>query len=381
MGETKSVMKPTFAENIKFFVRYQLNFMYWRYFMWNFSGRQNDIQGHGEIMNGNWITGIKPIDTFLVGPQDDMPFDIANNKGHNVYYMLPLLLGLLGIFYQLFSGKKGMQSFWVTFFLFFMTGIAIVLYLNQTPFQPRERDYAYAGSFYAYCIWIGLGVGAVARALEKFAKLPGLVAGTVATLACVLVPIQMAGQNWDDHDRSGRYMCRDFGSNYLESCEPNAVIFTNGDNDTFPLWYAQEVEGIRTDVRVCNTSYLQTDWYIDQMNRQAYESAPLPITWDRSQYIQGKRDMTYVIKRMDKIDLGQALEFLRSDDPRTKKLPGYRNEIPNIPSDVLTLNVDSATVIKHGVISPQDASQMVKEMTINLSGKDGEAFHNASKRS
>lgn len=370
MGETKSVMKPTFAENIKFFVRYQLNFMYWRYFMWNFSGRQNDIQGHGEIMNGNWITGIKPIDTFLVGPQDDMPFDIANNKGHNVYYMLPLLLGLLGIFYQLFSGKKGMQSFWVTFFLFFMTGIAIVLYLNQTPLQPRERDYAYAGSFYAYCIWIGLGVGAVARALEKFGKLPGLVAGTVATLACVLVPIQMAGQNWDDHDRSGRYMCRDFGSNYLESCEPNAVIFTNGDNDTFPLWYAQEVEGIRTDVRVCNTSYLQTDWYIDQMKRQAYESAPLPITWDRSQYIQGKRDMTYVIKRMDKIDLGQALEFLRSDDPRTKRLPGYQHDIPNIPSNVLTLNVDSATVIKHGAISPQDASQMVKEMTINLSGKD-----------
>ena len=370
MGETKSVMKPTFAENIKFFVRYQLNFMYWRYFMWNFSGRQNDIQGHGEIMNGNWITGIKPIDTFLVGPQDDMPFDIANNKGHNVYYMLPLLLGLLGIFYQLFSGKKGMQSFWVTFFLFFMTGIAIVLYLNQPPFQPRERDYAYAGSFYAYCIWIGLGVGAVARALEKFGKLPGLVAGTVATLACVLVPIQMAGQNWDDHDRSGRYMCRDFGSNYLESCEPNAVIFTNGDNDTFPLWYAQEVEGIRTDVRVCNTSYLQTDWYIDQMKRQAYESAPLPITWDHSQYIQGKRDMTYVIQRMDKVDLGKALEFLRSDDPRTKKIPGYRRDIPHIPSDVLTLEVDSATVMKHGAISPQDASQMVKEMTINLSGKE-----------
>ena len=370
LGETKSVMKPTFAENIKFFVRYQLNFMYWRYFMWNFSGRQNDIQGHGEIMNGNWITGIKPIDTFLVGPQDDMPFDIANNKGHNVYYMLPLLLGLLGIFYQLFSGKKGTQSFWVTFFLFFMTGIAIVLYLNQTPLQPRERDYAYAGSFYAYCIWIGLGVGAVARALEKFGKLPGLAAGTVATLACVLVPIQMAGQNWDDHDRSGRYMCRDFGSNYLESCEPNAVIFTNGDNDTFPLWYAQEVEGIRTDVRVCNMSYLQTDWYIDQMKRQAYESAPLPITWDRSQYIQGKRDMTYVIKRMDKVDLGQALEWLRSDDPRTKKLPGYQHEIPNIPSDVLTFKVDSATVMKHGAISPQDASQMVKEMTINLSGKD-----------
>jgi hypothetical protein len=259
-GQTVTVMKPAFAENLRFFFSYQLNFMYWRYFMWNFSGRQNDIQGHGEILNGNWITGIKAIDEALVGPQDDMPDDITKNKGHNVYYMLPLLLGLIGLFYQAYSGQKGIQGFWITFFLFFMTGIAIVLYLNQTPYQPRERDYAYAGSFYAFCIWVGFGVAGFAKLLERYAKASPVTAGVAASVLSLFVPVQMGGQNWDDHDRSKRYMARDFGHNYLESCEPDAIIFTNGDNDTFPLWYAQEVEGIRTDVRVCNTSYLQTDW-------------------------------------------------------------------------------------------------------------------------
>ena len=369
MGETKTAMKPTFAENIVFFVRYQLNFMYWRYFMWNFSGRQNDNQSHGEIMNGNWITGIKPIDALMVGPQDNMPNEIINNKGHNVYFMLPLLLGILGILYQLGSGRRGMQSFWITFLLFFMTGIAIVLYLNQTPYQPRERDYAYAGSFYAFCIWIGLGVGAIARAMEKFGKLPGIAAGALASVVCVLVPLQMAGQNWDDHDRSGRYMCRDFGSNYLESCEPNAIIFTNGDNDTFPLWYAQEVEGIRTDVRVCNTSYLQTDWYTDQMKRQAYNSDPLPITWTRSQYIQGTRDHAYVFKRVEQMDLNQALDWLRSDDPRTKTVPGIGEKLDYLPSERLILPIDSAAVLQNKAINPQDAPLMARELIVDLSGK------------
>ena len=369
MGETKTAMKPTFAENIVFFVRYQLNFMYWRYFMWNFSGRQNDNQSHGEIMNGNWITGIKPIDALMVGPQDNMPNEIINNKGHNVYFMLPLLLGILGILYQLGSGRRGMQSFWITFLLFFMTGIAIVLYLNQTPYQPRERDYAYAGSFYAFCIWIGLGVGAIARAMEKFGKLPGIAAGALASVVCVLVPLQMAGQNWDDHDRSGRYMCRDFGSNYLESCEPNAIIFTNGDNDTFPLWYAQEVEGIRTDVRVCNTSYLQTDWYTDQMKRQAYNSDPLPITWTRSQYIQGTRDHAYVFKRVEQMDLNQALDWLRSDDPRTKTVPGIGEKLDYIPAEKLVYPIDSAAVLQNKAIDPQDAPMMARELIVDLSGK------------
>jgi hypothetical protein len=369
-GETVSVVKPTFLENLRFFFSYQLNYMYWRYFMWNFSGRQNDMQGNGDILNGNFLTGIKVIDTLRLGPQEDMPYDVANNKGHNVYYMLPLLLGLLGIAFQLFTGKKGIQSFWITSFLFFMTGIAIVLYLNQTPFQPRERDYAYAGSFYAFCIWIGLGVGAIAGILERYGKIPAVVSGVAASALCLLVPVQMVSQTWDDHDRSGRTVARDIGANYLESCEQNAVIFTNGDNDTFPLWYAQEVEGIRTDVRVCNTSYLQTDWYIDQMKRQAYDSDPLPITWTRAEYIQGTRDHAYVLNRLPQIELGTALTFVRSNDPKYKRIPNYPRPLDHIPSEKLIYRVDSDAVVRHNAIAPEDLPRMAKELTIDLSGKD-----------
>ncbi|MDR1624631.1 MAG: DUF2723 domain-containing protein [Tannerellaceae bacterium] len=369
-GQMVTVMKPSFAENLRFFFSYQLNFMYWRYFMWNFSGRQNDIQGRGEILNGNWITGIKAIDQVLVGPQDDMPYDIAKNKGHNVYYMLPLLLGLIGLFYQAYSGQKGIQSFWITFFLFFMTGIAIVLYLNQTPYQPRERDYAYAGSFYAFCIWIGFGVAGLAKLLEKYVKASPVIAAAAASVLSLLVPVQMAGQNWDDHDRSKRYMARDFGHNYLESCEPNSIIFTNGDNDTFPLWYAQEVEGIRTDVRVCNTSYLQTDWYIDQMKRQAYESAPLPISWNHDDYVMGTRDAAYLFDMVEQpIDLGTALNFVKSNDPRYKKLPDYNQEIDYIPSKKFTFKVDSATVVENDALDPPYRSQMLKDMQFDYSNK------------
>ena len=370
-GEMVMVNMPNQWENIKFFFSYQLNFMYWRYFMWNFSGRQNDIQGNGEVSNGNWITGIPFIDEALVGPQEDMPFDIINNKGHNVYYMLPLLLGILGLLFQAYAGKKGIQGFWITFFLFFMTGIAIVLYLNQTPYQPRERDYAYAGSFYAFCIWIGFGVAALAKGLQKYGKLSPVIAGSVATVLCLLVPIQMGAQNWDDHDRSNRYVCRDFGANYLESCEPNAVIFTNGDNDTFPLWYAQEVEGIRTDVRVCNTSYLQTDWYINQMKKQAYESDPLPISWQPEDYVQGTRDAAYVFPMTDKsIDLKTALDFVRSNDPKFKKIPGINQELDYIPAQTLTMGVDSAAVMAAGVIDTANLPYLQKEMKIDLKGKD-----------
>jgi len=369
-GETVTVMKPTFAENLRYFFSYQLNFMYWRYFMWNFSGRQNDIQGQGEILNGNWITGIKFIDEALVGPQEDMPYDIVNNKGHNVYYMLPLLLGIIGLLYQAYSGQKGIQSFWITFFLFFMTGIAIVLYLNQPPLQPRERDYAYAGSFYAFAIWIGFGVAGLAKLLQKYLKTPELAAGAIATIACLFIPMQMASQNWDDHDRSGRYAARDFGRNYLESCEPNSIIFTNGDNDTFPLWYAQEVEGIRTDVRVCNTSYLQTDWYIDQMKRQAYDSDPLPISWTREQYVQGTRDVAQILPMTDQaIDLASALNFVKTDDPRYKKVPGYAQELDYIPSETIVYKVDSATVVNNGIINEKYNPYMLKEMIIDLKGK------------
>jgi hypothetical protein len=365
-GEPKMAVMPTFAENLRFFFSYQVNFMYWRYFMWNFSGRQNDIQGHGEINNGNWITGIKFIDEKLVGPQDDMPDDIVNNKGHNKYYMLPLLLGILGLLFQAYSGKKGIQGFWVVFMLFFMTGLAIVIYLNQTPYQPRERDYAYAGSFYAFAIWIGIGVAGLAKGVNQYCKLPLLPSALITVVLCLIVPTIMATENWDDHDRSNRYVCRDFGQNYLTTCPPNSVIFTNGDNDTFPLWYAQEVEGYRTDVRVCNLSYLQTDWYIDQMKRQSYDSDPLPITWKRSEYIEGKHDVAY-IKDMSKepVELAVALDFVKSDDIRFKEpYPGNR-VIDIIPSTKLKVQIDSVAVIRAGLVKPENAHWIPKEMLLN----------------
>lgn len=370
-GQEKVVYKPTFAENMRFFFRYQLNFMYWRYFMWNFSGRQNDIQGSGEVSNGNWITGIKFIDEVMVGPQDDMPYDISENKGHNKYYMLPLLLGILGLFFQAYSGKKGIQGFWITFFLFFMTGIAIVIYLNQTPLQPRERDYAYAGSFYAFSIWVGLGVLAITKGLNKYLKLPPLPSAIAATAVCLLVPIQMGAENWDDHDRSDRYTARDFGFNYLTSCAPNAIIYTNGDNDTFPLWYAQEVEGFRTDVRVCNLSYLQTDWYIDQMKRQAYESEPLPIRWTRAEYIQGTNDVAYIHPLVDQpIEVGAALDYVRTTDPRFKRIPGFSEETSIVPSDKLFFNVDSAAVIRGGILPADSAHLIAPKMEIDFSKRN-----------
>ena len=294
-GETVMVKVPTQWDNIKFFFIYQLNYMYWRYFMWNFAGRQNDIQGQGEIEHGNWITGIPFIDNALVGDQTLLPSDLKNNKGHNVFYCLPLILGIIGLFWQAYKGEKGIQQFWIVFFLFFMTGLAIVLYLNQTPQQPRERDYAYAASFYAFTIWIGLGVAAITEWLNK-KKIKESTAAVIASVVCILVPIQMVSQTWDDHDRSGRYTCRDFGQNYLSSVqdEGNPIIFTNGDNDTFPLWYNQETEGFRTDVRVCNLSYLQTDWYIDQMRRPAYDSPSVPINWERIDYVSGHNEAVYV---------------------------------------------------------------------------------------
>ena len=368
MEGSKVVMKPTFIENLRYFFNYQVNYMYWRYFMWNFSGRQNDIQGQsGEITNGNWITGIKFLDALRLGPQDDLPDSIVKNKGYNRFYMLPLLLGILGIFYQIYSGKKGVQGFWITFLLFFMMGLAIVVYLNQKPYEPRERDYAYVGSFYAFAIWIGLGVAAIIRALTKYAKIPELQAAIAGSVLCILVPIQMVSQTWDDHDRSKRYTCRDFGYNYLATCEPNAIIFTMGDNDTFPLWYKQEVEGFRTDVRVCNLSYLQTDWYIDQMKRQAYESAPLPISWKRTDYVLGTNEMAYIAPQIDSMSVSNALDWVKSDDLRTKRIPRFNvDSLTNIPTDRLYLPVDSAAVVKSGVVKPENYNRIVKNIYINL---------------
>ena len=311
-GEQMMVKVPSQLENLRFFLSYQCNFMYWRYFMWNFAGRQNDIQGNGELEHGNWITGFSFIDDARLGDQSMLPTELKENKGHNVFYCMPLILGLLGLFWQAWYTRKrktvvngvektveepiGIQQFWVVFFLFCMTGLAIVIYLNQTPMQPRERDYAYAGSFYAFAIWCGMGVAAIIDWLNRKLKKENLVLAGLVSLVCLVVPVQMASQTWDDHDRSGRYCCRDFGQNYLMTLqeEGNPIIFTNGDNDTFPLWYNQDTEGFRTDARVCNLSYLQTDWYIDQMRRQAYDSPSVPITWSRLEYCAGTNEYVQV---------------------------------------------------------------------------------------
>ena len=288
-GGTRQVRVPTVGENLTYFFRYQLGYMYWRYFFWNFCGRQNDLKGNGEADRGNWITGISLIDSWLVGNQNDLPRQIVGNKGHNVYYMLPLLLGLLGLCWQWHQGSDGRRYFLVVLMLFVMTGIAIVVYINQPPFQPRERDYSFVGSFYAFSVWIGMGVAGLVALLKKIAgRKIGIkcrIAAAVASVSvCIGVPIQMVGQNWDDHDRSDRYLARDFGRNYLSSLDPDGILFCSGDNETFPLWYAIEVEGFRTDARVCNLCYLQTDWYIDQMKSPAYESAPLPIPYGSDRY-------------------------------------------------------------------------------------------------
>ena len=303
---------PTAAENLRFFLSYQVNFMYWRYFLWNFVGRQNNIQGHGEVEHGNWITGFRWIDDWLLGcDTSKLPSDLKENKGRNVFYGLPLLLGLVGMLWQWRKGREGKQQFLVVMLLFLMTGLAIVVYLNQTPLQPRERDYAYAGSFYAFAIWIGMGVGMISEKVRvKSAKYATALA-ILSAIACLLVPIQMASQTWDDHDRSGRYTCRDFGANYLNSMqrEGHPIILTNGDNDTFPLWYNHDVEGVRTDTRVVNMEYLQTDWYIDQMKRQAYDSPPLPISLSHEDYKEGR--MEYVPIDTDSIANGPATISLK----------------------------------------------------------------------
>lgn len=355
-GQDRTEYVPTFAENLRFFFRYQINFMYFRYFMWNFSGRQNDIQGHGEIDRGNWITGIKFIDEKLVGDQDSLPSELRDNKGRNVYFMLPLLLGLLGIYFLLSKGTEGKHQFWTVMLLFFLTGIAIVIYLNQTPYQPRERDYAYAGSFYAFSIWIGLGVLGLIRLVEKW--IPKTIAAVVISIACLGVPVLMAVQNWDDHDRSHRYAARDFGYNYLVSCEPNAIIFSNGDNDTFPLWYNQEVEGYGRDIRVCNLSYLQTDWYIDQMRREAYDSQPLPITWKPSQYVSGQNEVVSIRERFKEPVNAQTAFRIILD-------PQFRIDGESfIPSRELYIEVNKQDVLSSNTLDSTRIHEMVPRIMI-----------------
>ena len=390
-GEMVMVNVPNQWENIKFFFSYQ------RYFMWNFAGRQNDIQSSGEIEHGNWITGIPFIDNLLVGNQELLPQDLKNNKGHNVFYCLPLLLGLIGLFWQAYHSQRGIQQFWVVFFLFFMTGIAIVLYLNQTPAQPRERDYAYAGSFYAFAIWVGMGVAGIIRMLRDYCKMKEVPAAALASVLCLLVPIQMAGQTWDDHDRSGRFVARDFGQNYLMTLqeEGNPIIFTNGDNDTFPLWYNQETEGFRTDARTCNLSYLQTDWYIDQMKRPAYDSPSLPITWDRVEYVEGQNEYIpirpEVKKNIDQM-YAQADSALENGNPEAmnelkeqfgenpyelKNILKYwvrsdKEGLRVIPTDSIVMKIDKEAVRRSGMKIPEALGDSIPEyMTILLRDANG----------
>ena len=368
-GDFQYGQMPSQWDNLNFFISYQINFMYWRYFMWNFAGRQNGYQSNGEKEHGNWLTGIPFIDNAIYGNQKELPNELQQDKAHNVFYMLPLLLGLLGLFWQAFRGDKGVKQFWVVFFLFFMTGLAIVLYLNQTPMQPRERDYAYAGSFYAFAIWIGMGVAALAdllgralkarkKATEEFGVLPA----AVASVLCVLVPLQMVSQTWDDHDRSGRYACRDFGLNYLntmpeklaDGTPANPIIFSNGDNDTFPLWYNQETEGKRTDARVCNLEYLQTEWYTDQMVRPAYNSPSLPIAWKRAEYVDdGKHGYFAIVDRKAELDAFKKahpngpdpyeLTYIMDNYVRTKQI---------FPTDSVVVKVNKQNVINQGITVP-----------------------------
>ena len=401
-GENIMVKMPTQLENIKFFLSYQCNFMYWRYFMWNFAGRQNDIQGNGELEHGNWLTGIPFIDNARLGDQSLLPDELKENKGHNVFYCLPLILGLIGLFWQAWYTRRrkvtingtektiddpiGIRQFWVVFFLFFMTGLAIVIYLNQTPMQPRERDYAYAGSFYAFAIWCGMGVAAIIEFLrekvkannEQFATAIAAVVGVV----CLLVPIQMASQTWDDHDRSGRYTCRDFGQNYLMTLQEkgNPIIFTNGDNDTFPLWYNQDTEGVRTDARVCNLSYLQTDWYIDQMRRPAYDSPSVPINWSRLEYCAGTNEYVQVDPSLKE----QVLQLYQESPEEAKKQFGdepfeLKNILQNwvrakhpdfhvIPTDTVYVTIDKEAVRKSGMMMASDS--IPDKMVISLKGKN-----------
>ncbi|MBB3702080.1 DUF2723 domain-containing protein [Alloprevotella rava] len=368
-GDFQYGQMPSQWDNLNFFMSYQINFMYWRYFMWNFAGRQNGFQSNGEKEHGNWLTGIPFIDNAMYGNQKELPNELQQDKAHNVFYMLPLLLGLLGLFWQAFRGDKGVKQFWVVFFLFFMTGLAIVLYLNQTPMQPRERDYAYAGSFYAFAIWIGMGVAALAdllgralkarkKATEEFGVLPA----AIASVLCVLVPLQMVSQTWDDHDRSGRYACRDFGLNYLDTMPEkladgtpaNPIIFSNGDNDTFPLWYNQETEGKRTDARVCNLEYLQTEWYTDQMVRPAYNSPSLPIAWKRAEYVDdGKHGFFPIVDRKAELDAFKKanpngpdpyeLTYIMDNYVRTKQI---------FPTDSVVVKVNKQNIINQGITVP-----------------------------
>jgi len=368
-GEGKEALVcPTFGENLRYFFRYQIGFMYMRYFMWNFAGRQNDIQGNGNSINGNWISGIKFIDEARLGNLDKLPDDLKTNPGNNKYYFLPLLIGLLGMYWQY---KRNNTGFWLVMAFFIMTGLAIIVYLNQYPNQPRERDYAYVGSFYAFAIWIGLGFMFVYEQLQKYLGEKGSLAVTFVGLIAA-VPVIMGSQNWDDHSRAGRYTARDIGANYLKSCDKNAVLFTYGDNDSFPVWYNQDVEGVRTDVRVANLSYIQAGWYIEMMRQKAYGSDPLPLTLGADKYVEGTREQLPVNNRIDKpINLKEIVQFVGYDDSKYKvDLSGRGDFVNYIPANKFIVDVDSAKVLSNGTVKSYYKDRLVSPMIWEYSDED-----------
>jgi hypothetical protein len=359
-SEKETIVCPTFGENLRYFFRYQVGFMYLRYFMWNFTGRQNDIQGNGNLINGNWISGIKVIDEARLGKLDKLPEDLKNNPGNNKYYFLPLLIGLAGMYWQY---RKNNSGFWLVMAFFIMTGLAIIFYLNQYPNQPRERDYAYAGSFYAFAIWIGIGFMFFYEALQKFL---GNKVSLAITFICLIaaVPVLMGSQNWDDHDRSGRYTARDIGANYLRSCAPNSILFTYGDNDSFPVWYVQDVEQVRTDVRVANLSYIQAGWYIEMMRQKAFESDPMPLTLKPGKYLEGAREQLPVNNRIDKpVDLKEVVQFAGMDDKKYMvDLSGRGDYMNYLPASKFIIDVDTAKVLSNGTVKEYFKDRLVSPM-------------------
>ncbi|GHV64941.1 membrane protein [Bacteroidia bacterium] len=364
----KNVQSPSFGNNLKFFFSYQLGHMYWRYFLWNFSGRQNDSQGYGDIRSGNWLTGIQFVDEMRLGNLAEATDAMKAERGLNKYYMLPFILGLFGLFFQYRRGKEGKQDFFVVMLLFIMTGIAIIVFLNQTPREPRERDYAYAGSFYTYAIWIGLGVLGLYEWLKD--KLTAVGSAVAVTLVCLLVvPVNMAAENWDDHTRAGRYATLAHAKNYLNTCDPNAILFTYGDNDTFPLWYAQEVEGVRRDIRIVNLSLLAGAWYIDQANRKAYESDKVKISVTEAQYHEGVRDYIPIVERFPSAKLKDALDFVGSDKPNTLyKFQGQGEGMNYMPTKNVYIPVDKKLVLANGTVDPKYRNRIVDTIVIPLKG-------------
>ena len=364
-GTSERVMIPTFGQNLRFFSDYQCGWMFWRYFMWNFVGRQNDTEGQGELEHGNWVSGIGFIDNPRLGNQSDLPRNMQN-PAHTEYYFLPLILGLVGLFYQL---KYDPKNCWVVFLLFFMTGIAIIMYLNQTPYQPRERDYSYAGAFYAFAIWMGFGVLGIINGLNKVVN-NQRIATYIATVCCLFVPILMAAQGWEGHNRSGKTSALDWGKNYLTALPENAVIFTRGDNDTFPLWYVQEVEGYRTDVRVCNFMLSGGYWYVHQMGRKIYESEKLPLSLTPAQYNNGVHENVKIESVFDgPVELKDAIDFVRSDNPRTKATTVSGEKVDYFPARKLKITVDKEKVVKNGIVPESMKDQIVDEIVWTISDK------------